>query len=164
MLTIIFTFLAIVVSNYYTMEHGALGWFGLTFTLGAILFTPAFIMRDVLHERGKGWYIFFSILAGVGAIYIYAEARFTTTLGCAFISAYLIDTNVYILLRKRGLWIARIISDACALLWLTLIIYHIRRVPTFDLTDQLLVRSLTACVCYGILYTYEHAKHKEAEA
>lgn len=155
MLTIIFTFMALVVSNYYTTQHGPLEWFGMSFTLGAILFTPAYVARDVLHEQGKAWYIFFSIFAGVAAVYIYAETRFTTTLGLTLICSYLIDTNIYILARGRGIWFARITSDLFTLSLGTLMFYHLQRDPPFDITDQIFVRYLTAFVCYGILYAYE---------
>lgn len=145
-----------LISSYYSTHYGTITTLGHIFSLGAILTTPVWVLRDYLFEDGKVHYLFIGLLLTVGPFFVFYEPRIAVYSALALFWAYLIDTNVYILLRRFGVWVARIGSDLVTLPTVTIFFFYLRD-HVWTLSDgQIVVKYITLFVVYFCLLGYHY--------
>lgn len=153
--------LMIAFPNYYTSHYGTLELFGITFTMGAVLFIPLLTVRDILHESGKIRYLVAAVVLGVVATYLTVTPAFAAAAAAALIWCFLIDTNIYLFVRHRwGVWPAYILSDCITIPTIPLLFYAALDKPVPTPGEELIVKYAVMFLVYLTLFLLRNHRQR----
>lgn len=103
-------------ANILVTQFGAVPiGFGLMAPAGVFMVGLALVLRDLVHELAGRWTVLVAIAVGTLLSYLLADPMLATASAIAFGVAEVADMGVYTPLRRKGLIVAVIASNAVGL-------------------------------------------------
>lgn len=151
-------YILITMGSLISLKVAHVDVYGLTFTIGAILSTPVFLLRDIFEVKHQSLQAFSLTFPAVLVVYLASSALVDNPVQRAtafFISltwAMLIDRNIYTYFRRWGWAVGVFMSDIVSVPMLS-ICYFYAYTGHYAVPDgQLIVKYLTLLVIYAILF------------
>lgn len=143
-------------ANMLVTHYGAVPvGFGLMAPAGVFLVGLALVLRDLLHEWAGRWAVFAAIAAGAMLSYLLAAPALATASAAAFGVAELADMAVYTPLRRRGLTVAVLASNAVGLVVDSLLFLHLAFGSLAFLPGQIVAKAEMTLLAVAVLWAID---------
>lgn len=132
--------------------------FGLMAPAGVFMVGLALVLRDLVHEAAGRWAVLAAIAAGAGLSYLLASPALATASAAAFGAAELADMAVYEPLRRRGLLVAVLASNAVGLVVDSWLFLHLAFGNLAFLPGQIVAKTEMTLLAVAVLWAIARSR------